>query len=59
MDGASPKKYANEDPATLTDGALGGASFYSNWLGFEGNNLEAVIDLGEAIYVSKANSSLS
>ncbi len=40
-----PKKYANEDPQTLTDGALGGNGFYANWLGFEGNNLEAVIDL--------------
>ncbi|WP_338359374.1 DUF4838 domain-containing protein [Yeosuana marina] len=40
-----PKKYANEDPQTLTDGALGGNSFYANWLGFEGNHLEAVIDL--------------
>ena len=40
-----PKKYAKEDPQTLTDGALGGNSFFSNWLGFEGNDLEAVIDL--------------
>ena len=40
-----PKKYANKDPQTLTDGALGGNSFYANWLGFEGDNLEAVIDL--------------
>ena len=43
-----PKKYANEDPSVLTDGALGGNSFYSNWLGFEGNNLNAVIDLDES-----------
>jgi len=42
-----PKKYANENPQALTDGALGGSNFYANWLGFEGNNLEAVIDLGE------------
>lgn len=40
-----PEKYAQEDPQTLTDGALGGANFYANWLGFEGNDLEAVIDL--------------
>jgi hypothetical protein len=40
-----PKKYANENPQTLTDGALGGNSFYANWLGFEGNHLEAIIDL--------------
>lgn len=42
-----PKKYAEEDPQTLTDGAFGSASFYANWLGFEGNHLEAVVDLGE------------
>lgn len=41
----NPKKYANEDPQVLTDGALGGNSFYSNWLGFEGNDLDAIIDL--------------
>jgi hypothetical protein len=40
-----PKKYANEDSQVLTDGALGGNSFYANWLGFEGNHLEAIIDL--------------
>ncbi|MCT4589058.1 MAG: DUF4838 domain-containing protein [Carboxylicivirga sp.] len=42
-----PHKYANEDPQTLTDNAFGGGSFYANWLGFEGNDLSAVIDLGE------------
>jgi len=42
----TPKKYAGEDPATITNGALGGASFYSNWLGFEGNDMIAIIDLG-------------
>ena len=41
----NPKKYAKEDPQVLTDGALGGNSFYSNWLGFEGNDLDAIIDL--------------
>ena len=43
-----PKKYANEDPMVLTDGALGGSSFYANWLGYEGNDMEVVIDLGQA-----------
>jgi hypothetical protein len=47
-----PKKYANEDPQTLTDGALGGSNFYANWLGFEGNHLEAIIDLDTATPVS-------
>ena len=43
----NPKKYAKEDPQVLTDGALGGNSFYSNWLGFEGNDLSAVVDLDQ------------
>jgi hypothetical protein len=43
----APKKYANENPMVLTDGALGGSSFYANWLGYEGNNLEVVVDLEE------------
>ncbi len=47
-----PKKYANENPQALTDGALGGSNFYSNWLGFEGNHLEAVIDLEEEQEIS-------
>ncbi|MCB0558974.1 MAG: DUF4838 domain-containing protein [Lewinellaceae bacterium] len=51
-----PKKYANENPQALTDGALGGSSFYANWLGFEGNNLEAVIDLEEAMEFSEISS---
>lgn len=42
----APKKYAGEDPGVLTDGAYGGSSFYSNWLGFEGNDMEVIIDLG-------------
>jgi hypothetical protein len=46
-----PKKYAGENPLALTDGALGGSNFYANWLGFEGNNLEAVIDLGSEMEI--------
>jgi len=46
-----PKKYAAENPQTLTDGALGGSNFYANWLGFEGNNMEAVIDLGSEMEI--------
>ncbi|WP_431125560.1 DUF4838 domain-containing protein [Flagellimonas flava] len=47
-----PKKYAGEDPMVLTDGALGGSSFYANWLGYEGNNMEVVVDLGKIQSVS-------
>jgi len=47
-----PKKYAAENPMVLTDGALGGSSFYSNWLGYEGNDMEVIVDLGELQEVS-------
>ena len=49
----NPKKYADEDPQALTDGAYGGANFYSNWLGFEGNHLEAVFDLGNTVDIKR------
>jgi hypothetical protein len=48
-----PKRYADEDPRTLTDGAFGGTNFNANWLGFEGNDLEAIIDLGEITEISQ------
>ncbi|MCK0156437.1 DUF4838 domain-containing protein [Cellulophaga sp. F20128] len=48
----TPKKYANENPMVLTDGALGGSSFYSNWLGFEGNDMKVVLDLGKTEAIS-------
>ncbi len=50
-----PKKYANENPQALTDGAFGGPSFYANWLGFEGNSLDAVIDLGKIMNISNVS----
>jgi hypothetical protein len=50
-----PKKYADENPQTLTDGAFGGANFYANWLGFEGNNLEAIIDLEDEKLISEVS----
>lgn len=46
-----PKKYADENPLVLTDGALGGSSFYANWLGYEGNDMEVVLDLGELMEI--------
>jgi hypothetical protein len=48
-----PKKYANEDPQTLTDGAFGSSSFYANWLGFESEHLEAIVDLEETQSLSE------
>ena len=52
-----PTKYANEDPQVLTDGALGGSSFYSNWLGFVDNDMDAIIDLGEEKMIKNISTS--
>lgn len=40
------KKYDAGGSAALTDGILGGQNYFYNWLGFEGEHLDAVIDLG-------------
>ena len=48
-----PKKYAGEDPQAITDGSFGGANFNANWLGFEGNDLEAIIDLENNTEISQ------
>ncbi|MFT6371171.1 MAG: hypothetical protein ACJAWH_002257 [Maribacter sp.] len=48
----SPKKYADENPMVLTDGALGGSNFYANWLGYEGNTMEVIVDLDEKQSIS-------
>ena len=47
LSNTKPKKYANEDPMTLTDGIFGGGNFGDNWLGYEGEDLDVVIDLGK------------
>ena len=38
-------KYPTEGISTLTDGSKGEADYHFNWLGFEANELEAIIDL--------------
>jgi hypothetical protein len=40
------EKYPVGGAAALTDGIYGFNDYHFNWLGFEGNDLEAVIDLG-------------
>lgn len=40
-------KYAVGGANTLVDGVLGEANYFFNWLGFEGNEFEAVVDLKE------------
>lgn len=48
-----PKKYADEDPQAITDGAFGGANFNANCLGLERNDLEAIIDLENITEISQ------
>jgi hypothetical protein len=45
-------KYHNGEPAALTDGFKGWNDYHSHWLGFEGEDLEATIDLGSGLIVS-------
>ena len=40
-------KYSVGGASTLVDGVLGQANYFFNWLGFEGNEFEAVVDLKE------------
>ncbi len=40
-------KYSVGGANTLVDGVLGEANYFFNWLGFEGNEFEAVVDLKE------------
>ena len=47
------EKYPVGGGRALTDGLKGPADYHCNWLGFEGNELEAVIDLEEEREVSR------
>jgi len=42
------EKYPVGGAVALTDGLRGLPDYHFNWLGFEGEDLEAIIDLGEA-----------
>lgn len=47
-------KYKAKGPATLSDGVTGSLDFTDGkWLGFEGNDLEAIIDLGKRTRINK------
>jgi hypothetical protein len=51
---ASPK-YHNGEQSALTDGYRGWDDYHTHWLGFEGEDMEATIDLGSAQTVSTIN----
>lgn len=46
-------KYPVGGASALTDGLKGINDYHFNWLGFEGPDLEAIIDLGEETKISK------
>jgi len=53
-----PSPQFNHSPSTLVNGLLGSTDFRDGqWIGFEGNNMEAVVDLGKAQDVSKIKTS--
>jgi hypothetical protein len=49
---ASPK-YHSGDAGALTDGLKGWDDYHWHWLGFEGEDMEATVDLGSSQVVSK------
>ncbi|MFZ5981289.1 MAG: DUF4838 domain-containing protein [Candidatus Zixiibacteriota bacterium] len=49
---ASPK-YHHGQAAALTDGLKGWADYNFHWLGFEGEDMDAVVDLGGTIPVAR------
>ncbi len=54
---APAAKYSGNGPGSIVNGVLGPVERYggSEWLGFDGKDLEAVIDLGEGTAVSKVS----
>jgi len=51
---ASPK-YHNGEQSALTDGYRGWDDYHQHWLGFEGEDMEATVDLGMIKTVSAIN----
>ena len=47
-------KYKAKGAASLTDGITGSLKFDDgNWLGFEGDDMDAILDLGSSVFISK------
>jgi len=51
------RKYHNGDETALTDGLTGLEDYHMNWLGFEGEDMEAVLDLGSVQTVERFSTS--
>jgi hypothetical protein len=46
-------KYHNGEAAALTDGFKGWGDYHMHWLGFEGDDMDATIDLGSVQTISR------
>ncbi len=53
----SPNYKGNNGRVSLTDGYRGGTDYKDGWQGFQKNNLEIILDLGELTTISSINSS--
>lgn len=51
------QKYHNGEVAALTDGLRGWDDYHMHWLGFEGNDMEATIDLDSSVTISGVSTS--
>jgi hypothetical protein len=47
------RKYHNGEAGALTDGLKGWTDYHFHWLGFEGDDMDAVVDLGEVKAISR------
>jgi len=53
LSGSPASHYAASGPASLTDGVVSSADHASGeWLGYEGQDFEAVVDLGKSVSIS-------
>ncbi|RZL48311.1 MAG: discoidin domain-containing protein [Pedobacter sp.] len=51
------EEYINKGARTLTDGSRGYLDYDYNWLGWYGDDMEVVIDLGKIIKINSVNAS--
>jgi hypothetical protein len=48
-------KYQANGEKTLTDGFCGDEDYHFNWIGFEGNDMEVIIDLQKTVAIKKVS----
>lgn len=48
-----PTKYTGNDPLALTNGIRGSENNLDNWVGFEGKDFEAILDMGNRTLINR------